>query len=392
MLADGLLALLVCLDTYIRVLHSGPPLAQAALLIGTLCLIARRVMPGTVLALSTLSLVVYAEADGVFIPLPLGVLIALYTVAARYPPWVSLGAVCVASLAIAVAIAITASTTEEDVYDRLPLVAAAWLGGYCARLARERAALMEQQTAQLKRAQETRTRLAVIEEQARIARELHDIVAHHLTVIVAQATAAERIRSVRAPRAVHAATARDGQADVTGPASDPASAPRSEDEVLRTISASGREALGELRRLLGALRPGDEPPGTAPWPGLGQVHGLIDQVERSGLPVELIVRGVPRPLPVSVELSAYRIIQEALTNALKHAGPAKAEVELDYQADQLALRISDDGAGGRAAAPTPGYGLLGMVQRAAMLGGKINVGPVRGGSFQVTALLPVSEG
>jgi len=137
----------------------------------------------------------------------------------------------------------------------------------------------------------------------------------------------------------------------------------------------------------------------SPWPGLHEGPDLIDQVERSGLRVELIIRGTPRPLPISVELDAYRIIQEALTNALKHAGPAQAQVELDYQPMLLALRISDDGAGAEATAAsthsgptlTFGHGLLGMVHRATVLGGKLNVGPGPGRSFQVSAQLPVPE-
>jgi len=232
---------------------------------------------------------------------------------------------------------------------------------------------------QLRREQETRTRLAVAEEQGRIGRELHDVVAHHFTVIVAQATAVTR--------------SREASADAASGEDTPAQrATRRDDQVLHTIAATGREALGELRRLLGALRPETEAATAALAPRLEQVRGLIDHVGRSGLPVELIVRGEPRPLPISVEAGAYRIIQEALTNALKHAGPTKAEVELDYQPDRLGLRISNEGGGATDPARAVGYGLLGMMQRAAVLGGSIRVGPARGHGFQVSAQLPLSGG
>jgi signal transduction histidine kinase len=200
---------------------------------------------------------------------------------------------------------------------------------------------------------------------------MHDIVSHHITVIVAQASAAARVV---------------GRGSTVAP------------EILDTIASSGREALGELRRLLGALRPESQLPGSLPWPQLDHVPALIHQMERSGLPVELIVRGQPRPLPVSVELNAYRIIQEALTNALKHAGPTRTEVELDYQPTQLALRVSDDGSSPVDAAPavptpsTSGFGVLGMIHRVSLLGGRISMGPVTGHGFQVSACIPVPKG
>ena len=142
-----------------------------------------------------------------------------------------------------------------------------------------------------------------------------------------------------------------------------------------------------MRRLLGVLWTDDR--SKAPQPGLAELPNLIDQIEQAGLPVEFTVSGQPRTLPAGVELSAYRIVQEALTNTLKHAGSARASVELTYRPDVLELRIRDDGCGS-ASAPTPGQGLVGMRQRAAILGGELSVGPQAGTGFQVEAKLPVN--
>jgi signal transduction histidine kinase len=364
MMADCALALLVSVYTYIRMFNHISTPALAVLLAGSLALALRRRMPGTVLTVTTWSLIVFAASGGAFIALPLACLIALYTVSARYSPRVSATAAAATFIAVSGATWITLGTVDDDVLDRLPLILGAWLVGYGSRVARERTALMEQKTAQLQREQAANTKIAVLEEQSRIARELHDIVGHHITVMVAQATAANRVA-------------------VPGP-----NGPR---DVLSAIAASGRETLGELRGLLGALRPEEGQAGISSWPGLRHVPALIDNVERSGLPVELIVRGRPRPLPMSVELNAYRIIQEALTNSLKHAGPTTAEVELDYQPTRLNLRVSDEGECNPAPI-NPGYGVLGMVNRASLLGGKITVGPAVDHSFQVSAQLPVPEG
>jgi signal transduction histidine kinase len=199
----------------------------------------------------------------------------------------------------------------------------------------------------------------------RIARELHDIVAHHIVVIVAQAGASRRVFDTEPERARSA---------------------------LQSIETIGREALIETRRLVGVLWVDEEREQSgprAPQPGLDQLPALISQVERVGLPVRLTVRGDPRPLPAGVELNAYRIVQEALTNALKHAGPTSAEVVLDYRAESLDLVVSDRGRGSSRSV-APGHGLVGMRQRAAVLGGHVAVGPQPGSGFQVTATLPVA--
>jgi signal transduction histidine kinase len=205
------------------------------------------------------------------------------------------------------------------------------------------------------------TREAVAAERATIARELHDVVAHHMSVMVVQAGAA---RSVIERDAAAAADA------------------------LRQIEASGRTGLAEMRRLLEILKAGADGDDRAPQPGLAQLDGLLEGMRATGLPVEAVVEGEPRPLPPGVDLSAYRIVQEALTNALRHAGPASARVLVRYAPDAVELEVVDDGQGPPAAGATGGHGLIGMRERAHLFGGDLEAGPRAGGGYVVSARLP----
>jgi signal transduction histidine kinase len=211
------------------------------------------------------------------------------------------------------------------------------------------------------RERDVAAREAVVEERARIARELHDLVAHNVSMMVVQAGAERRVLGA------------DGGS--TG-------------EVLHTIEGIGRGALTEMRRLVGMLRSDRDEP-LAPQPGLADVAQLVAQVRAAGLPVELAIEGEPRALPEGIELSAYRIVQEALTNALKHAGQARARVRIHYGADALELEITDDGAGAGAAATSSGHGLVGMRERVALYGGRLDASRVAEGGFAVRALLPI---
>ena len=204
-------------------------------------------------------------------------------------------------------------------------------------------------------------REAVIEERARIARELHDAIAHNVSMMVVQAGAERR------------------QLDGAGGATR---------DVLATIEQVGRGALTEMRRLVGMLRSDTADPLT-PQPGLDDLPTLVAQVCEAGLPVELRVEGDRRALPVGIELSAYRIVQEALTNALKHAGDAHATVQVRYGADSLELEIVDDGAGGSAPVAGGGLGLVGMRERVALYGGRLDAGKRGSGGFAVRVLLPI---
>jgi signal transduction histidine kinase len=211
------------------------------------------------------------------------------------------------------------------------------------------------------RERDVAAREAVVEERARIARELHDAIAHNVSMMVVQAGAERRVI--------------DQERGSTK-------------EVLETIERIGRDALTEMRRLVGMLR-SDRPDELAPQPGLSDLPTLLAQVHEAGLPVELELEGEPRQLPVGIELSAYRIVQEALTNALKHAGEAHAIVRVRYGADSLELEIVDDGPGGQTPVTSGGHGLAGMRERVALYGGRLDAGRRPSGGFAVRVLLPV---
>ena len=204
-------------------------------------------------------------------------------------------------------------------------------------------------------------REAVVEERARIARELHDAIAHNVSMMVVQAGAERRVLEPE-----HGSTR----------------------EVLETIEKIGRGALTEMRRLVGMLRSDSDDP-LAPQPGLADLSLLVTQIRAAGLPVELSVEGERRALPLGIELSAYRIVQEALTNALKHAGNAHATVSVRYGADSLELEVVDDGPGAPARASGGGHGLVGMRERVALYGGRFDAGRGPSGGFAVRVLLPI---
>jgi signal transduction histidine kinase len=210
----------------------------------------------------------------------------------------------------------------------------------------------------------TRAR-TVMEERARIARELHDIVAHHLSVIAVESEAA-RLTSPELP-------------------------PDAGDH-LESIAATAREALTETRRLLGVLREdARDEPDRAPQPGLAQLDDLIDKAETTGSHIRFIREGKVARLPLSTDLAAYRIVQEALTNARRHAPGADVEVELAYRGDALHLRVRDHGRGTVDDERVEGHGLMGMRERAALAGGTFSAGPADGGGFEVKVMLPSTE-
>ena len=211
------------------------------------------------------------------------------------------------------------------------------------------------------RERDVAAREAVVEERARIARELHDVIAHHVSMIVVQAGAERRVLG-------------DDNASTR--------------EVLETVEQSGRSALTEMRRLLGMLR-GDANEPLTPQPGLGDVPTLVGQLRDAGLPVELSIDGERRELPVGIELSAYRIVQEALTNALKHAGEAHATVNVRYGPESLELEIADDGPGAAVRTAGGGHGLVGMRERVALYGGRFDASRNATGGFAVRVVLPI---
>jgi signal transduction histidine kinase len=241
-------------------------------------------------------------------------------------------------------------------------IAVFWLAGVFVRARRHAGALARHNAALQRQAEQ-----AVAAERARIARELHDIVAHHLSVMVLQAAGARA----------------SGQ---------PA------DRALEKIENSGRLALTEMRRLLGMLREADEEPDLTPQPGLSELRALADSVREAGLPVRLVVDGDGAAVPAAVGVSAYRIVQEALTNVLKHAGAARADVTVGCVDEVVTIEIADDGGGLEAARVLAeaeqgaGRGLAGMRERVALFGGDLSAGPGPGGGFTVRARLPAGDG
>jgi len=272
---------------------------------------------------------------------------------------------------VAIVVAVTLRDPQGSLTDLLsvvPVAGLAWGVGYVYDNHRRRTAELEERAARLEREQATEARAAVAEERSRIAREMHDVVAHSLSVMVVQAEAAEAMLEV-----------------------DPERARRP----LAAVQDTGREALTDLRRMLGALRAADDgAPALAPQPGLAGLDALAEHVRDAGLPVEVRIEGEPRPLPAGVDLSAFRIVQEGLTNVLKHAGPARAEVVVRYDDDAIALRVVDDGSGAVSARENGGHGLVGMRERVAVYGGELTAGPrpapERG--FALSARLPLDPG
>jgi signal transduction histidine kinase len=334
--------------------------AAAAGLILTLSLAWRRRAPLAVLAVAIATSAVANFAvilDAATTP-AVALVVAVYSVGAHAErARESIGLVGVAAV-------ITANAVVEFSAGNLlfitMILGGAWLGGRAIRYRRERERALERLTVDLERERVEKARAAVAEERVRIARELHDVVAHAISVIVLQARGARRSL---------------------------AADPEDTREALDTIEATGSEALAEMRRLLGMLRSDDEDIALAPQPSLRYLDALAAQVREAGLPVELSVEGEPIELPPGVDLSAYRIVQEALTNALKHAGPATARVVVRYGRDDVELEIADTGLG-PGASDGEGHGLVGMRERVSLYGGKIEAGPRDGGGFAVRARLP----
>jgi len=224
--------------------------------------------------------------------------------------------------------------------------------------------MVEDRAAALEGELERETELAAAEERARIARELHDVVAHGLSLMVVQAEAAEEMLA-HSPEA--------------------AAAP------LHRVQETGRQSLAEMRRLLGVLRSaGDAAPSTAPQPSLRRLPDLVREAADVGLRVDVDVVGEPRDLPLGIELAAYRIVQEALTNTRRHGRTRVARVRLGYCPEALRIEVTDDGTGGDSPGPA-GHGLIGMRERAALYGGTLEAGPADGGGFRVAAVLPLGE-
>ena len=364
---DAVLALLVfavTLQPLVRAQACGcaptPAWGYALVVAECLPLVWRRTWPFATVLVTGLLTGVHGASSLPDPPVAFAGLVAIYTVAAHATRRVAVTAGVIGAVTIAVVLLV--SWPDSDLEDATVVYltfATAWLLGDATRSRRERTAELEARAADLERTRAAEARRAVVEERTRIAREMHDVLAHSVSMIVVQAEAGPLVVERDPARAVAAFDA---------------------------ISATGKEALRELRRLLGVLRE-DEAGPLAPLPGLADVQELVERVRRAGLDVELVRVGDDGPVPPAVGLSAYRIVQEALTNVVKHAGPAHVTVRLRSGQGTLRIEVTDDGLGSPAA--TPGRGLLGMHERADSLGGHVTAGPRPDGGWAVTADLPL---
>ncbi|GHF73754.1 ATPase [Streptomyces mashuensis] len=333
---------------------------------------ARRLAPRLVFAAATALWLVYIAAGFWPVVNSGALMLAFYTVAATCRT--ADAAVCGATFAavwITGALLSRSNGLATATGQALVVPFLLWKFGDTARQLAARNRTLSELTVQLRREREENARRAVAEERVRIARELHDVVAHHMSVISVQAGLAQYVFT----------TDRDTAHDALG-----------------TISAASGEALEELRRLLAVLRvgpegvgesPGDQP--YRPTPGLDRLAETADRVRAAGVAVELRVVGERRPLPQGPDLCAYRVVQEALTNVIKHARSARATVRVEYLPRQLRVSVTDDGVGNVPANPGPpgGHGLIGMRERARIYGGTLAAGPRAGGGFEVRLTLPL---
>jgi len=292
----------------------------------------------------------------------LGIVVATFSLGAHAPGRRSLPVGVAGAVAFAVVSAVKAKPVGDQVFVAVVLFAP-WLAGLELHRRGSRVHQLEAHANDLGEQAERRARDAVENERARIARELHDVVAHAMSVIVVQAGAE---RHVLPPEQ------------------------ESTRAVLETIERTGRQALGEMRRLLGMMRSDDSDGVLAPQPSLAYLPDLCEQVRAAGLRVDLEVIGQPVPLPPGVDVSAYRIVQEALTNALKHAGPAHARVRVTYRDADLDIEIVDDGRGAMTAPDGTGHGLVGMRERVIVYGGELQIGNRDTGGYAVRVRLPLT--
>jgi signal transduction histidine kinase len=239
----------------------------------------------------------------------------------------------------------------------------AWLAGSAMRERVVRADAAEERAELAEREREAEALRAVIEERTRIARELHDVVGHSVSVMTVQTSAVRRRLTPDQEQ---------------------------EREALLAVERTGREALAEMRRVVGALREPDEAPALAPQPSLARVDKLVAQARETGLPVNLSIEGEPVPIPAGVDLAAYRVVQEGLTNTIRHAGARHASVHVRYGEGVVEVEVTDDGRGAADATSNGGHGLIGMRERVSVYGGELEAGPRDGGGFRLRAKIPVT--
>jgi signal transduction histidine kinase len=329
-------------------------------LVAGLSLAWRRRFPTTVLAITTVALSVFVAREYPGSPAHLAPVVAMFTVASLYerPRWIPRVGAAALWLAVAGIVA-----TTELIYFVLYFswaIAAGFVGD-AARSRREYLQGLEERNRQLVETHEEEARRRVAEERLRIARDLHDVVAHSLSSI-----------NIQAGAGAHVARRHPEQAE----------------QALQAIKHASKDALDDLRLTVGMLRADDEAAPRTPQPTLGRLGTLVERTAAAGLDVDVRVHGDPTPLPVPVDAAAFRIVQESLTNVLRHAGPARAFVTIAYSNDGVDVDVTDTGIGPHNGANGGGHGLAGMRERAEAIGGRVDAGPAPGGGFRVHAHLP----
>jgi signal transduction histidine kinase len=334
----------------------------------TLPLIWRRRAPVAVLAVTIVGFLIDRGLDYPISWAIFGISVAIYTVGAQLEPRRSL---LVGGITIDIVLAWTVIGIFVYDVEPLSLLSEIAILGFPLLVGREsyhrqqRMVALERRAVRAEVEREKRASEAVANERIRIARELHDVVAHEITVATLQAAGARRVLE-----------------------QDPVKAK----DAMESAESAGHRALTEMRRLLGMLRTSD-PKTVTPQPGLGSLDDLIDQMELAGLPTKLVTTGTPHPLPLGIDLNAYRIIQESLTNSLKHGGPdVSAEVNVGFDNGLLEIEVLDDGRGAAAAiSDDEGQGIVSMHERVSLLEGTIHAGPRPGGGYRVAARIPIPD-
>lgn len=337
----------------------------ALMLLMMLPLLARRQFPFGAPVASALAFAATSFVDGRLVPFSfflfltvLAVCFLLGMLAERRQALVGLGVVLICA-------AVVAGNEPDSPFGDLVFIylafIASWLGGFGLGYKFRQVTAAEERAARFEEEREERARQAVAEERSRIARELHDVVAHGISVMTVQAGAVRRLLREEQQR---------------------------EREALETIEQTGREALAEMRRMVGVMKHPEEAPALAPQPGLARLDRLVARARDAGLPVELTIEGTPGALAPGIDLAAYRVVQEGLTNARKHAGAKRVEVVVRYESDGVELTVADDGRGA-AAGDGSGHGLVGMRERIALYGGELEAGPRAAGGYELRVRLPL---
>jgi len=348
----------------ISLLGDVAPATYLLLAASSVALLWRRSRPLVVVA-ATLAASIVWDVIGLAYGPSLAILVSVYGVG-RYVEEQRISFVAViAALITVVADDLIEGEPVSTMGLSLALVFLPWYGGRRIRARRQYLALLEERAEYLERERVAEARRAVDEERSRIARELHDVVAHRVSLITVQAGAAQTVAASDPERAIRA---------------------------MESVEEAGREALNELRQVLGVLRADEEPEALGPMLGLADIPALVSEMNGAGMGVSLSSEGAPADLPAGVDLASYRIVQEALTNVLKHAGPdPEPEVRLSTNDQMLTIEVTDRGSGS-STLPGSGHGLVGMRERAALLGGTFEAGPRLGGGFRIMARLPLERG